>query len=950
MRRGHVLPKSIFLAILLCLALCSFGQNQNDNDINTFAGGGSVNGPATGANADLAGPSAVAVDKNGNLYMAVPSANQIYAVVSNGATISVIAGLGWPTVNPTSLDGGPATSASLNHPMGVAVDTNGNLYIADTADNLIRKINTSGTISTVVGTGAPCANPTSPCGDNGPATKAQINTPYAIATDPAGNIYIADTGDVRVRAVNTTTSAVTIAGITIQPGNIATIAGNGVVCSKPTLSCGDGKAATAANLNSPQGVAVDKLGNIAISDTGDHRVRGVLPSGVIEDYIGNGQICVPSAGCGDGGTSTKANLTSPWQVYIDANDTVYVADAGANEVRQVVVSRQISRVAGTGTACSSTATPFCGDGGNAKVALLNSPQGIVLDKSGNIYIADRGDQRIRLVSSSKISTFAGGGSGNDGGPATSAILGGSRDTATDGAGNVYIADTANNRIRKISGGNISTVVGNGLAAYAGDGKAATSAALNSPYGVYVDSSNAIWITDTGNLVIRQVSGGTINTVAGNGQLCIPTTACGDGGPATKATLSMPVKAVTDSAGNLYIADAGAHRVRMVNPSGTISTIAGTGVACTTPASGSCGDGGPASAAQLNSPNSVAIDSNGLVYISDTGDNRVRMIDASGNIQPYAFNGVVAFGPNSISALQSSYSTPEYIVMDARNNMFVSGSSLYYVIQRIDQPTGTVMSVAGKYGIPTAFGYSGDGTAALGASINNYGASLDSQENLYIADGGNNRIRVVNVVPNADLSTIKLTFPPTPIGVPSQPMPFTDKDTGSDDLIISNTYTTGPFAYQNPLPCGDLIAPSLKCQWTVVFTPTTYGRQTGQAHIEDNAAGYPDQKLSMSGSGPDYTIAAQPSSLTISPGKNGNSTITLTPEAGFNQTVALSCSGLPSGTTCSFNPTQLILDGQDQASSNLSVLVGSNTQPGQYTLTVQGSSVTNNSTTITLTVP
>jgi hypothetical protein len=937
------------LTACLLLLFCGALSAQNPNYISTVAGGGSVAGPATGSNADIAGPSGVALDSQGNLYIAAPSAQQVFKVDPTGATIAVFAGLGWTLTNPKSLDGKPATSGSLFNPSSVAVDPSGNVYIADAGNNLIRKVSTKGIMTTLAGSGVVCASPTASCGDGGPATSAQFNNPSAIATDKNGNVYIADTGDNRVRAINVQASTVTIAGVSIPPGQIATIIGTGSVCISPTAKCGDGGKAINATLNAPQGVTADKNGYVGVSDTGDRRVRGATPQGGMIAYVGNGTPCNPSAGCGDGGPALKANLTTPMQLYVDAQDNLYVTDAGANQVREVPISAKISTIAGAGTGCFTVGSPFCGDGGQATQAFLNSPHGVVTDGSGNVYIADTGTQRIRKIASQVINTYAGGGNGNDSQAATAAILAGDRDVATDSLGNVYIADSANNRIRMISGGNISTVAGTGLAAYSGNGHAATAAGLNSPYGVWVDANSNIFIADTMNLVIRKVGpAGTITTIAGTGQVCVPTQSCGDGGPAQSASFGFPTKVTTDANGNIYIADPPTNRVRMVDTTGNISTIAGTGVACTNPASGSCGDGGPATSALLNQPYSVAVDSTGNVYIADMGDNRIRMIDSNGNIQPYAFNGQTSFGPNSIAALQSSFSTPEYMAVDSRANMFVSGSTLFYVIQRVDAPTATVMSVAGKYGAPTTYGYSGDGTVALGAVINNAGVALDSSENLYIAELGSNRVRTVNILPTADLSTISLNFPPTPIGVPSQPMSFTDKDTGSDDLVYSSTTISGPFAYVNPMPCP-LSAPSLKCEWQVVFTPTTYGAASGKVNIFDNAYQYPDQLLYLNGSGPDFTITANPNTLTISRGSQKTSTITLMPEAGFNQQVNLTCTGAPSGTTCVPNPNQLTLDGTDSANSTLTVTVGSSTAPGTYTLTVKGASVTTHSTTVKLTV-
>jgi hypothetical protein len=320
------------LTACLLLLFCGTLSAQNANYISTVAGGASVNGPVTGSNADIPGPNAVAIDSLGDLYIAVPSAQQIFEIDPTGATLSVFAGLGWSMTNPKSLDGKPALDGSLFNPTGVAVGASGTIYIADAGDNLIRQVSTKGIMTTLAGTGVVCASPTSACGDGGPANTAQFNNPSAVATDKSGNVYIADTGDNRIRAINVEASAITIAGVTIQPGQIATIIGTGAVCPSPTAKCGDDGSGTAALLNAPQGVAA-ALGYVAVSDTGDHRVRVVTPVGTIIPYVGNGNVCVPSVGCGDGGLSQNANLTSPMQLYVDTKENLYVTDAGANQVR-----------------------------------------------------------------------------------------------------------------------------------------------------------------------------------------------------------------------------------------------------------------------------------------------------------------------------------------------------------------------------------------------------------------------------------------------------------------------------------------------------------------------------------------------------------------------------------------------------------------------------------------
>ena len=978
----------LFASLLALLAWAA--QLSAQNTINTIAGGGTLppfSTSATGNYADIPGPTSIVVDQQGNLYIVSPSANQIYKVDPTGSTLSVFAGQGWPAEDPQKFDKNPATQGYLNSPGGLAIDGSGNIYVADTQAYLIRKIDTNGIMTTIAGTGDYCQNPPSGCHDNGPALGALLGAPSGVATDVAGNVYIADTGDNEIRVVNMQSSSITVYGVTVKSGNIARVAGNGTSCSSSTSACGDNGKGTNAMLNGPMGVAVDRLGNMFIADSGDRRIRAMIPSGNIYAYAGNGNPCFGGVGsCGDGGASLSAQLSNPWQIYIDASDNLYIADSPTNRVRKVTTGTNppstatISTIAGNGASCSTAyvKSNFCGDGGSATSAYLNGPRGVYLDASKNLYIADSGDQRIRKVSSGSINTYAGGGLSD--GPASTAIFAGNRDVAVDNAGNVYLADTGNNRIRKISGGTVSTLAGNGIGNYFGSGILAANANLNQPWGLTVDSLGNVYVADTNNLVVRVVNTqsspitvagvviqpGTIATVAGiAGQGCVSAPpGCGDGGPATKATFGFPAKVALDNAGNFLVADSGANRIREVNIStGVISTVAGNGSACPDPTNFAlCGDGGAATAAMLNEPHSIAVDSAENIYIADTLDNRIRVVDSAGNINAFGFNGLFnSFGPDNVAALSSGDTQPLYVALDARDNVFVSGSSIYYLIQRIDASTNPIVnpvaSIAGRgAGDPKYYGFAGDGGPANGAYLNNYGATVDSSENLYISDGGNNRVREVSssptqgLVPTVNFSPTSLIFPPTPIGAQSQPLNITVTNKGSDDLVLSAPSISGPFSFVNQSPCpGNIVAPSMSCAYSVTFTPTGYGTAKGTATLNDNGFNNSQQNIPLSGSSADFTIAANPNSLTIARGTQGQSTITLTPVAGFNQSITLSCTGLPKGVSCGYVPNPVTMDGSTAQTSTLTVTVSSSTTPGNYTINAKGSSATTHTTPITLTV-
>ena len=321
---------------------------------------------------------------------------------------------------------------------------------------------------------------------------------------------------------------------------------------------------------------------------------------------------------GDGGPALSAQLNYPEGVAADAAGNLYIADQNNNRIRKVSSTGTITTIAGNGSA------GFSGDNGPATSAQLNSPSGVALDSFGNLYIADQNNNRIRMVSpAGAITTVAGNGSPGysaDNVPATSSELNYPTGVAADSSGNLYIADTLNNRIREVSGGTITTVAGNGTYNHTGDGGPATSAELYNPQGVALDSNGTLYIADTDNNCIRAVSRGTITTVAGTTQ-----NFSGDGGPATSAKLDDPGGVATDPAGNVYIADSANNRVRKFAPGGNISTIAGNGGDLFS------GDGGLAISAQLSGPWGVAVDPSGTLYFADSNNNRIREISSGGTI-------------------------------------------------------------------------------------------------------------------------------------------------------------------------------------------------------------------------------------------------------------------------------------------------------------------------------
>ncbi len=334
---------------------------------------------------------------------------------------------------------------------------------------------------------------------------------------------------------------------------------------------------------------------------------------------------------GDGGAATSATLASPAAVAYDASGNLYIADAQNHVIREVSTAGILTTVAGTGV------EGFGGDGGPATSAQLDTPRGVAVDASGNLYIADSHNQRIREVSGGTIRTIAGNGTAGysgDGGLATAATLFLPEAVAVDASGNVYIADTGNFVIRKVSAGTITTVAGDGEQTYSGDGGPATAAGLDTPTGVAVDASGNLYIADSHNQRIREVSGGTIRTLAGNGTLGYS----GDSSAAASATLAMPRGVSVDASGNVYIADTENNVIRQVSGS-TINTLAGTGL------QGYSGDGGPALSAVFNTPRGVAPNAQGSLAVADNNNQLVRAVAL-----PSLSFGSQAVG--SVSAAQS----------------------------------------------------------------------------------------------------------------------------------------------------------------------------------------------------------------------------------------------------------------------------------------------------------
>lgn len=812
MDREHI-KTVLFLALTMPAILPAQGT------INTYAGNDALfddaGQPATSAH--LVGPNNIAIDAKGDVYFSASGLSMVLKVTAGTGVISVVAGTG---LNSGGGDGGYAVGASLDFPSGLAFDAAGNLYIVDTYASNVRKVDVYGVISTVAG-GQGAAGFS---GDGGPATAALLTNPSGIAVDQSGNLYIADRGNNRIRMVTAAT------------GFITTIAG-----SSSTIYSGDGGPAAKATLNLPTGIAIDSTGNLYIADQNNAAIRRISTNGVITTVAGTGQ----AGYSGDSAQAVKAKLSAPQGVAVDSSGDLYIADAGNQRIRYVNAAGVIGTIAGSGVA------GFSGDGAAAAAASFSSPVAVALDAAGNVYVADLNNNRIRkVVVGGTIATFAGTVTSiGDGGPSTQARVE-PWAVAVDAAGNLYIADRLENRVRKVSpAGTITTVAGTGAAGYSGDGGPASQAALNTPSDVALDSGGNLYIADAGNNRIRQVNAATgfITTFAGNGNCCYSGTGSGgDGGAATAATLFYPTNVTVDASGNVYFTDlikTGTSptplAVRRVTTDGIVHTWAGGGAT-----TGFSGDGQSPLTAQFGPTMNIRTGPDGSLYIADQNNNRVRKVDAAGAaINTVAGNGGAVPSGNGGSALAAALGSPWSVVVDAAGNLYIGTLT---TVRKVTAG-GTIAAFAGN----GQYSFSGDGGPATAASLAGVsGLAVDAGNNIYIADSGNRRVRQVQpgVSPAIALSPNYLTLSLATTGSTVATQTFVVSNSGQGTLNWSAAAsTTGGGGWLSISPAlGSTLAGQAGNTVTVTANPASLsaGDYYGQIRITSPNAAAPVQMATV----------------------------------------------------------------------------------------------------------
>ncbi|KAA6457574.1 hypothetical protein DYQ86_22370 [Acidobacteria bacterium AB60] len=732
-----------------------FIQSSQSRFIYTVAGNGFWGFSGDGGPAVLAtlnSPGSTAMDGVGNLYIADTGNHLVRKVSAATGIISTVAGTG---VGGYSGDGGAATSAELDFPQAIAIDSSGNLFINDQGNRAIRRVDAaSGIITTYAG-----STTASALGDGGPATDAKLYYPQGIAIDSAGNLYIGDQTRVRM--------------VTASTGIINTVAGSGF-----SGFSGDGGPATNAFLAGVEGLAIDKSGNLFIADTWNSAIRKVTAAtGIITTVAGQGGY---NAGgySGDGGPATSAKLYDPMGVAVDSAGNLYIADTYNYVLREVTAADgNINTISGHPRWC----TTLSGDGGPAAESGLCWDTGVTVDSQGNVYVAES-EGRVRKL------TLATAPPGTATAAPTFSLAAGTYNTAqnltmtdaTPGAqifvsvngevpapvGQSYfrpigIASSATIQAVAVAPGYlpsnivtaaytitsvpptiISTYAGNGTTVASGIGGPAVATGLAYPTGIAFDGQGNLYIADQNEAVVWKVSAATGNIsvaagIPGVHAYVLPA------GPAASTALGFPQQLAVDKAGNLYISDSNFEAVLKVDASTGMMAVFAGGVP-----PGTLGDGGPATQASIY-PNSLGFDKAGDLYIADGNNGRIRKVSlATGIITTVAGGGLNGLGDGG-PATSATLSYPGSVVFDSKGNLYI-GEQNGGRVRVVDAQTGIITTFAGN----GDNGATGDGGAAIAAEISASGLAVDSSDNLYLSNsvdgirmvpaGGGTITRVVGI--------------------------------------------------------------------------------------------------------------------------------------------------------------------------------------------------------------
>lgn len=674
-----------FSSFLLSLLLAAMASAQT-LDVNTYAGGTTGGGyvDAPGLEARFSVPRGIAADGAGNLYVA-DTGNHVIRKVTPTGEVTTLAGLG----NVAGFSDGAGSAARFRFPTGIAVDpVSGNIIVADKDNHAIRRITPDGVVTTIAGLGGTFGTA------NGVGAAARFTFPRGVTVDNAGIIYVADASNSVIRKIAPNGEVTTLAGIMRVTGSSDGFPGQ-------------------ATFETPYDVAVDPTtGNLYVSDGGNNTIRKVTPEGRVTTVAGN-----PVASGEDDGTGSAALFDVPWGIDVDAAGNVYVADYTNEKIRKITPAGVVTTFAGSG----STGTT----NGSAATARFNSPSGLTIGPGGALFISDGYNAVVRRISPlGDVTTFVGSmpSNGSTDGVGTAARFNFPAGIALDAAGNAYV--TANCTVRRITPQRVvTTLAGTPGQCGSTDGTGA-SARFLSATGIGVAPDGTIYVADSGNNTIRKITQqGVVTTLAGKAN---DDEVLFQDGSGAQARFNFPYGLAVDSNGNIYVADLYNHRIRLVEPSGVVTTFAGNGIG---------GDSnGVGTSAYFEFPMGVAVDAARNIYVAEWGNNDIRRITQTGVVTTIAGDPNASTGLVDGTGSAARFNHPAGITSDAQGNLFVADTN-NHVIRRVTT-TGVVKTVAGSV--------SSGNVNALGSAARftfPEGLALMQSGQLLIADVYNHAIRI-----------------------------------------------------------------------------------------------------------------------------------------------------------------------------------------------------------------
>ena len=576
----------------------------------------------------------------------------------------------------------------------MAVDTTGNVYVADSGNHTIRKMTQAGVVTTLAGSAGSSGN------TDGTGSAARFSSPYGVAVDTTGNVYVADSGNHTIRKVT-------------PDGIVTTLAGSAGIFGSTN---GTG---SAARFRDPQGVALDSTGNIYVADTYNHTIRKVTSAGVVTTF----------AGTVGSGSSGEGDLLNPLSIAIDITGNLYVSNRSLHSIRKVTPAGIITTFAGQLINGSSD--------GTGSAALFNNPYGMAADNLGNVYVADGGNHTIRkMTTAGVVTTLAGvaSTSGRSNGTGSAARFNFPYGVAVDSTGNVYVADRNNNTIRKVTrSGVVTTLAGSSIGAFGSTNGTGSAARFWSPSDVAVDSTGNVYVSDTNNHTIRKVTpSGVVTTLAGTAGSTGSTDGTG-----SAARFNSPLGMAVDSAGNVYVADTFNHTIRKVDPAGVVTTLAGF-------ATSSGSTDGTGSAARFTQPSGLALDSAGNVYVADRFNHTIRKVTPSGVVTTLA-GTALSSGSTDGTGGAARFNRPYDVAVDSSNNVYVADRD-NHTIRKVTS-AGVVTTVGGTAGV---IGYN-TGYGSAGFYLPS-GIAVSSEGRVIVANNGSHRIVNVELVGSQPILT------------------------------------------------------------------------------------------------------------------------------------------------------------------------------------------------------